>query len=140
MSNIDNLETWSVEQLKALLRAKREEDIEDIHKQLARKLKTYNELEEENKDLKESIAKTEEEAEDALASLNFFKEANEELKVELKKLRTMEKDIMEEEHAGILGCNPYERFSYALAELNYDEKWILELKQEIKELREKVKE
>ena len=156
MSNTDNLETWTVEALKALLHTKREEEIENIHKQLATKLKTYNKLEEENKDLKQEnsllrdliqdkmpvgcVAETEEEAEDALASLNFFKEANEELKVELKKLRTMEKDIMEEEHAGILGCNPYERFSYALAELNYDEKWIVELKQEIKELREKVKE
>ena len=189
MSNTANLETWTVEALKALLREKHLEEIESIHKQLATKLETYNKLEEENKDLKqensllrdliqdkmpvgciaettyqpiiadnenlvnciqenherikglkERIAKTEEETEDALASLNFYQEANKELKVELKKLRTMEKDIMEEEHAGILGCNPYERFSNVLEELDYDEKWIRELKQEIKELREKVKE
>ena len=63
MNNYDenNLETWSLEQLKALLREKHLEEIEDIHKQLATKLKTYNKLEEENKQLKEELKEEEEE-------------------------------------------------------------------------------
>lgn len=129
MSNFDenDLETWTVEQLKALLRAKREEEIEDIHKQLATKLKTYNKLEEENKKLKEMNVWL-------LEAGQHYEEENKKLAEENKKLKKMEKDIMEEEHAGILGCNPYERFSCALEELNYDEKWISELKKEKEDL------
>ena len=135
MSNYDenNLETWPLEALKALLRAKQEEEIEDIHKQLATKLKTYNKLEEENKKLKEMNVWL-------LEAGQHYEEENKKLTEENKKLKKMEKDIMEEEHAGILGCTPWERFSNALEELNYDEKWIVELKQENSQLREQLEE
>ena len=91
MSNFDenDLETWPLEALKALLRAKREEEIEDIHKQLATKLKTYNKLEEENKKLKEMNVWL-------LEAGQHYEEENKKLKEELKEEEEEEEEKCEE--------------------------------------------
>ena len=56
----------------------------------------------------------------------------------MEKLEARERGIMDYEHAGILGCDSYERFCQAMCELEYDEKWISELKREIKELKKNM--
>ena len=58
---------------------------------------------------------------------------------EKKKWEENEKGIMEYDTAGIHGCNSYERFEHAIAELNYSENWITELRYENKELKEEMK-
>ena len=55
-----------------------------------------------------------------------------------KELKENEKGIMDYEHNGIMGCNSYERFTHAIAELNYDEKWIKELQEENKKLTNEI--
>ena len=58
---------------------------------------------------------------------------------EKKKWEENEKGIMDYERWGIHGCNSYERFTHAIAELNYSENWITELRYENKELKEEMK-
>tara|TARA_R110001599_G_scaffold217085_1_gene415351 strand:+ start:73 stop:438 length:366 start_codon:yes stop_codon:yes gene_type:complete len=58
----------------------------------------------------------------------------------MEKLEASERGIMDYEHAGILGCDSYERFCQAMCELEHDEKWISELKRENKELKARVDE
>ena len=81
----------------------------------------YEELKDEKKEIEEQLA--------------AFLKKDVELKEEMDQLKEREKGIMDYEHAGILGCDSYERFCQAMCELEYDEKWISEMKRDIKELK-----
>ena len=112
-----------VERLEYLLKAEREERALELDQKEQQIGNLQYELEQEQEE--------HDEYEEQLESLLDHRDA---LREENKELKAREKWIMDYEHAGILGCDSYERFCQAMCELEYDEKCISELKLEIKEL------
>ena len=120
------------------------EDWEDCFNEKCTELNELNEqtdrVYEENEKLKaEAVAHVDGVKRCTLSALRFGESVlardTSELKAENEKLKEREKGIMDYEHAGILGCDSYERFCQAMCELEYDEKWISELKAENKKLK-----
>ena len=116
-----------VERLEYLLKAEREERALELDQKELQIGNLLYELEQEQEEVQEH--------QEQLESLLDHRDA---LREENKELKAREKGIMDYEHAGILGCDSYERFCQAMCELEYDEKWISELKREIKELKKNM--
>ena len=117
----EELENFEVSDLEVILEEKND-DLEETHSQLELQKAENAKLREENKELKEKdkewaelmkdamssgltgkIEKLKEENEDTLASLNFYQEANKELKEEIKEL----KDIINKMGDASVKDHPY---------------------------------